>query len=256
MTLDMTNITEPFDDKLFALHRLKNEDCCDCETARARFWFHNGVAAEKANVAAEVDVAEELVKAKKLVLRIIGLLECRHCGGGDCFMDDKDDDVLGCCYKCQETVDELCGDCEDCEFTLACGQQQCVAEVEDDEVSVPHVRGAGPCPMCYPMPCDCDRIGGDWAEEHADDLRRQLLDDCGVDVVGLSEDYKSVVLENSRLKDEIDRNEEYNAANIIKIKQAQSTYAQELVLAMNRIAVLEKKLTKRNILDDAGKLVC
>ena len=114
-------------------------------------------------------------------------------------MDDKDDDVLGCCYKCQETVDELCGDCEDCEFTLACGQQQCVAEVEEN---------------------------------------------------------KALRLDLSRLTEELDRNEEYNAANIIKIKQAQSTYAQELVLAMNRIAVLEKKLTKRNILDDAGKLVC
>jgi regulator of replication initiation timing len=232
MTLDMTKITKPFEPA---------EDCCtDCEEARARFWFHEGVAAEKANVAAELDEAKKeakkkvvecdcdlewlaaagrgcccsardiwfqdtekrastLVEAKKLVLRIIGLLECRHCGGGDCFMDDKDDDVLGCCYKCQETVDELCGDCEDCEFTLACGQQQCVAVVEEN---------------------------------------------------------KALRLELSRLTEELDRNEEYNAANIVKIKQAQSTYAQELVLAMNRIAVLEKKLTKRNILDDAGKLVC
>jgi len=126
------------------------EDCCDCEEQRARFWFHNGVAAEKANVAAE---EAEMLEAR-------------------------------------------------------------------------------------------------WTEDET------ALDQLAVVAVEAAKENKALRLEVSRLTEELDRNEEYNAANIVKIKQAQSTYAQELVLAMNRIAVLEKKLTKRNILDDEGKLVC
>jgi hypothetical protein len=46
------------------------------------------------------------------------------------------------------------------------------------------------------------------------------------------------------LEDELEREQEHHAANIVKIKQAQNTYANELVQALRRIATLEKLIGK------------
>lgn len=97
--------------------------------------------------------------------------------------------------------------------------------------------------------CPWEQSGSQAAATY--DLKLELLEKHGIDIDGLiqagvelTQENKALVLESARLEDELEREQEHHAANIVKIKQAQNTYANELVQALRRIATLEKLIGK------------